>query len=194
MARFILSDPLQQYPFHLVDIEPSKVPPFFALSPILGFSACSGIETTVEAGGFTPMNSMWPVHHAEGAEVAPITLSRGTRWTAQDFDRWMTRTIKGTDRGRRNLMLIHFMALSPVGMSGAPTAPDTPAVDFLSSILPVDPSADIPRIPGRVFILHDCLPTSYRTGEWDASSGEIQIAELELQPHHVTEVSLGVAF
>lgn len=46
-------------------------------------------------------------------------------------------------------------------------------------------------VPARAFLLKDCIPTRYKTGsDFDASSGQISIAELELQPHYVEEISL----
>jgi len=49
-----------------------------------------------------------------------------------------------------------------------------------------------PRIPGRAWILHKCLPTRYKAGsDFDAMSGDVSIQELELQPHKITELSLG---
>ena len=48
-----------------------------------------------------------------------------------------------------------------------------------------------PRIPARAHVLHGCLPTRYKVGsDFDARSGEISIAELDIKPELVEEISL----
>jgi len=48
------------------------------------------------------------------------------------------------------------------------------------------------RIPARSWLLHNCLPVRYRAGsDFDASSGEISLMELEVQPEYIEEFSLG---
>jgi len=49
------------------------------------------------------------------------------------------------------------------------------------------------RIPGRAWLLHNCLPMRYKAGsDFDASSGQVSLQELEVQPEYVEEFSLGV--
>jgi len=49
------------------------------------------------------------------------------------------------------------------------------------------------RIPARAWLLHNCIPVRYRPGnDFDASSGQVSIQELEVQPEFVEEYSLGL--
>lgn len=49
------------------------------------------------------------------------------------------------------------------------------------------------RIPGRAWLLNNCLPVRYRAAsDFDASSGQISLQELEVQPEYIEEFSLGV--
>lgn len=48
------------------------------------------------------------------------------------------------------------------------------------------------RLPARAWLLHGCLPTRYKAGsDFDATSGDVSIMELEIQPESFTEISLG---
>jgi hypothetical protein len=46
------------------------------------------------------------------------------------------------------------------------------------------------RVPGRAFALFDCLPVKYTAGEMDASSSEVSVQELTVQPEFWTELSM----
>ena len=49
------------------------------------------------------------------------------------------------------------------------------------------------RIPARAWLLHNCVPVRYRAGnDFDASSGEVSLMELEVQPEYIEEFSLGI--
>lgn len=50
------------------------------------------------------------------------------------------------------------------------------------------------RVPARAWVLRDCIPVRYRAGsDFDASSGQVSIQELEVQPEYIEEFSLGGA-
>lgn len=47
------------------------------------------------------------------------------------------------------------------------------------------------KVPARAFLLHKCIPVRYKTGsDFDASSSEISIQELDLDVERVEEISL----
>jgi hypothetical protein len=49
------------------------------------------------------------------------------------------------------------------------------------------------RIPARSWLLHNCLPVRYRSGnDFDATSGAVSLMELEVQPEYIEEFSLGI--
>ena len=182
MARPRISDRLQSYPFWLVDIEPNLYYPFFVLNPLLGFSAISAPEVSIELNSYRPLNSPYQRHFFQGASVGPITLTRGAVFTAEDFFRWPKRFMEGIDQSRRNLLLIHFMGAGVDGIGTLDIGPVSIGTPFSETI----------RVPGRVWILWDCVPTRYSAGAVDAKSGEVVQVELEVQPQMITEAALGV--
>lgn len=47
------------------------------------------------------------------------------------------------------------------------------------------------KVPARAFMLKNCIPTRYKTGsDFDASSGQVSIQELDIQPEIVEEIAL----
>jgi phage tail-like protein len=49
------------------------------------------------------------------------------------------------------------------------------------------------RIPARAWLLHNCLPTRYKAGsDFDAGAAAVSLQELEVQPEHIEEFSLGI--
>lgn len=48
------------------------------------------------------------------------------------------------------------------------------------------------RVPARAWILYGCIPTRYKPSEdFDASSGGLSVAEIDIEPEEWEEVSLG---
>ena len=175
MARSRVLDNLQSHRFFAIDVKPSGAPPFLAFLPIFGFQSISGIGVQVETEQFRPINSMYPRHFASGATVNPVTFTRGATIFDTDFYRWIERTINGSDQWRRNILVVQ---LTGFGVSLPP----------LPFPLPVEALA---QVPGRAWLLWDCIPTSYDVGDMDAQSGEVSINTLEIQPRFITEVALG---
>ena len=187
MARHRLEDYLQTYTFWLIDTSPSTVAPFFVLgSPLLGFSAISTPEITVTTREIPQLNSLWKHHTIESADVSPITLSRGSKFYDATFYQWIKRSVDGLDVPQRNLLLIHFH-----GQGFTETA------DYSGGSVPglwPDIFEGGVRIPGRAWMLWDCIPTRYKAGQdFDATSGEVSILELEVKPVFVEEYSVGGA-
>jgi hypothetical protein len=51
------------------------------------------------------------------------------------------------------------------------------------------------RTVARAWLLWDCKPTRYRpTQDFDATAGDVSIAELEVQPVAVTEITVRLLF
>jgi len=49
------------------------------------------------------------------------------------------------------------------------------------------------RLPGRAWLLHDCLPLRYKSAsDFDANSGQVSMQEIEVQPEYIEEYSLGI--
>lgn len=48
------------------------------------------------------------------------------------------------------------------------------------------------KVPARAFLLKNCVPTRYKSGsDFDATSGQVSIQELDIQPELIEEISLG---
>ncbi len=110
---------------------------------------------------------------------------------------------------RRNLLLMHFTGMSVPGLiksignasgamnkikggkmmaTGGVVNAAGSAIDFATNGL-ID--LGITSIPGKIYILFDCLPTRYKVGsDFDASSGEISLEELDIVYHRFEEMSL----
>lgn len=114
---------------------------------------------------------------------------------------------------RRNLLLIHFFARYPglaaaaaatgvLGGSGALTGVGGPTTvgigasataGVLSASVGINfgPFEFAPRIPAKAWLLHDCVLTRFKSGsDFDASSGDVSIAEIDIQPEMIEEISL----
>lgn len=184
MPRKRVDDFLQDYPFYLADVSVSARPPFFVLGSVLslGFNTCSSPEITLETEEIAQYHSSYKVPYYTKAAVSPITLTRGTSAFDSTMYRWAKRSMSGQDRVHRHLMLIHFMSLSYTAPTSADPSPSS-AFDVTS--------VGMIRPMGKAFLLWHCIPTRYKAGtDFDATSGNVSITELEIQPQYFSEVSL----
>ena len=171
-----VGDRLQSYAFHLVDISPSARAPFWTLHQLngAGFTTCSAPSYTVETEAIGQINSRHKMHYAKSLECGSITLTRGVSAYDSSMYRWLMRSSMGEDYTHRNLVLIHFMGFSP----------------YDQAVLNNNVYGMV-RLFGKAYVLYNCLVTSYNAGsDFDATSGEVSIAELEIQPEYFSEVSL----
>jgi hypothetical protein len=115
---------------------------------------------------------------------------------------------------RRSLVMVHFLSRLPISptLDNAARARGRVVAEGIQDIAQsaVDPGVlnalkagagvlgtflgpfDIAgRLPGRAWLLSGCLPLRYKSGtDFDASSSGISIAELDIQPEGLDEVSL----
>lgn len=195
MARSRFLDHLQSHAFHLADVTPSLAPPFYTLgmgAPV-SFSSCSMPEISLEIESFRQISSMYQTHVVSAATVAPISLSRGVLSIDSTLYRWINRSIMGSDRVHRDLCLLHASSLAPLHNLGEDYKQGDGVTPANGSVkLGADAGAyGMFRALGKGFILHNCIPTRYKAGtDLDATSGEVSVAELEVQPEYVTEFSL----
>jgi len=60
-----------------------------------------------------------------------------------------------------------------------------------AALVKLGPAEVAPRLPGKAWRLYGCLPSRYKVGgDFDASSGAISIAELEVAYEYFDEISL----
>ena len=170
-----LFDLLQDHRFWLFDVVPSGMYPFTVLGPpVMGFSSITMPEVTLELEAVKQVNSVFPRRAYSGGDVSTVTLQRGVRAWDDSFWEWMHRAIKGSDMVNRHLLLLQY-----TGFGGDP------------GDLPVDAWEGAALAPGKAWLLMDCLPVRYKGGsDLDARSGQVSIAELEVQPWAVAEMSL----
>jgi hypothetical protein len=129
----------------------------------------------------------------ERAEVTPITLEQGVSLFNSDFYDWIRKAVEGYVPAK-NLLLVQF---SNINVGGAGIGKK---LGGISSSLPgaslggafgVFP--DGVRLPARAWMLSRCRPTMFKPGtDFDATSGEISLASLEIQPEEVDEFSFGI--
>ena len=127
MARSAITDYLQNYAFWLMDIapiEPLAVPLF---TPLLGFSAITAPEISVDITTITEANWFFKRKIIKGGDVSNMTLLRASKWFDNDFYRWIMAALSGDTGGhgaahalalggatpRRDLLLMHFMSHNP---------------------------------------------------------------------------------
>jgi phage tail-like protein len=187
MTRPRILDFMQNYRFWLFDIVPSAAPPFFVLgTPVLGFQTISAPEYTAEVDEIKQCNSMFKRHAYSGGGVSPITLTRGVRGFDDTFWDWMYRAIRGIDETQRHLLLLHYTNINYVKSIAAVSSKISLDADFKNTPLEI-----ASFVPGKAWILWNCIPTRYRAGSgFDGSSSDVSIAELEVQPDAFLEMAL----
>lgn len=192
MARSRIVDFMQSHRFWLFDVVPSAAPPFYVLgSPFFGFQSITAPEYTAEVEEIKQVNSMFKKYTYTGGSVSPITLIRGIRGFDNTMWDWMYRAITGLEVTNRHLLLLHFTSINlqhdpivSVGSTGS--APEFANIDGIE--LPIEAGM---FLPGQAFLLWDCIPTRYKgASDFDANSGEVSLAELEIQPSAITNFTL----
>lgn len=178
-----LSDFLPTHRFYVLDVS-FTIPTVFNIS--YGFSHCSAPEITVDTKQVKEGNYEFHRFIPVGANVSPISLQQGVRIFNSDFYDWVISCIEAKKTFRRNLLLIQFTDVAAIGGNGSGSIDS-----LIGSFLPL---GDIlARIPGRAWMLRDCIPVSYKAGtDMDALSAQVSIAELSIQPTEVEEFSLGI--
>jgi hypothetical protein len=179
-------DLLQTHRFWLLDLIPSTTFPFFVLgSPMYGFASITAPEITLQTREIKQLNSMWTTVAYEGGGCGPISLTRGARMNDDTLYDWVKRAMRGSDMVQRTLLLIHYTGVNAFQEAGGYN------LDLPAHLETWDGAS---FVPGRVWVLWDCLPTRYKAGsDFDAHSADVSMMELDLQPHAVEEIVLGAS-
>lgn len=176
LGRNRLADLLQSYSFWVFDATGpiGGTTLFSVFDPVLGFVSASAPELSIETQSIQAGNFEFPYFYVKSAKAASITLTRGVRWYDSDFYVWMLNAIRGRHPMRRNLVLVQFMGLKTSNGLGT-------EIGQLSLV---------ERIPARAWYLHQCIPVRYKAGsDFDAKSADVSIAELEIQPETIDELT-----
>lgn len=191
--------------------------PYWALNPAMGFASVSMPSFAARTENVKSGTDLYQHTVVTGHEIDRITATRGASWWSADMCRWFQRAQHGFGAPRRDLALIHFtssglgdgaggydeaaisLGLGLGGLAASTAALGVADPRMLGAIAGYWAAAGlaaafgptIVRIPGRVWILGDCIPTRYKPGsDFDAKSGDVSIAELEFAPSYVNELSL----
>lgn len=159
----------------------------------MGFSGCTAPGVTLETHEIPQLNTVWKHHHYSGATVDPITLSRGVRADDDSMWDWVEKAIHGQDVPYRDLMLVHsteakasFTDRAVVGLAAGLVNP----IAGVAALHTPD-SYEARLIPGRLWILWETIPIAYKSGtDFDATSAEVSIMELTIQPRAINEFAL----
>lgn len=155
-----------------------------------GFRSISAPELTLETAEIKEGN--WPFKRKliTGAAVNTLTLSKGVTFFDSDFWRWASRASVGAktfglDIGmlglksgfRKDLFLIQFLR-------GVPNA-----MKFFLPFGGWDRGLNV--FPAKIWMLENTIPTRYKVGtDFDGSTGEISIAEIELSMENFDEIAI----
>lgn len=211
MARSRATDLLQSHRFWLVEISSSERLPKFAIGSLAyGFQSVSLPSLTAEVQSFSQINDYYSTNYYTNFSVDTISLARGVRAFDSSFYRWMIRSLRGEDRVQRDFLLLHFYSNVGLDTTSGDTAAITAAAAVAggfaggfagnASVIAAGASVaagvglgnlEMINMVGKAYLLYGCIPTRYKAGtDLDATSGEVSIAELDMQPHHFTEISL----
>jgi phage tail-like protein len=192
MPRARIEDHFQAHNFHLLDISPSLAIPPFVFNLFASFSAITAPEISLETQEVPEGNFYFKRHVISGGSVGNITLQRGVSFYDSEFWGWISSTIKGETPKvfppvlggkRRNLLLIQYMGYQ-VGRGGVAAAGDV-----LTTLLSGFPGSH--KIPGKAWMLLQCLPIRYKVAsDFDATSHEVSIMELEISVERVEEFAI----
>lgn len=183
MVRPRVADHLQQHRFWLFDASPPTRAGWEnarVLNPLAGFRTISLGGVQLETEPISQVNAMFPHHQTISATVDPVTLTRGVAFADDSFWAWFKLAMDGGPAEvRRDLLLLAYTGVrAEVGVDIPNLGP--PAFAFGSLTL-----------PGKAWMLWQCIPTAYRPADqFDATSGEVLIAELEVQPEYLEELTV----
>lgn len=178
-----LTDVLTNYNFHLMEV--AIGPRGAVLSLAYGFKSITAPELSLTVKEIKPLHKETPLKIVDGGAWSEITLSRGVKIGDGDFYYWINNTMIGTMPFRRTFLLIQY---SDIGL--ARPSPTTAPYLRIGGFQPV--TELVSRAPARGWLLKECVPINYKAGtDFDATSGELSIMELQLVPNSVEEFSFG---
>jgi len=193
MARSRLTDYMQVNRFHLLDTSWSGGP---ILLPVFGFRSVTLPQWNLTYKEIKEGNYEFKRYGAvQNAEVTPMVLEQGVSLLNSDFYQWIKDATLG-QKEPRNLLLIQFTGIN-VSAGGVIEGVGSALANATSNV----PGAtgggflfeDGIRIPGRAWYLKNCRPFSYKPGsDFDATSGEVSLATLEIGLEEFEEFSLGL--
>ena len=187
MARSILLDHMRSHCFWLFDVSPSASVNVTTLgTPFMGFQSITAPELTANVQNVNQLGRNFSVPYYTGYEVGTITLTRGVRFFDSTFMTWFITSMSGMDRPNRDFILVHMLFNTNLDSVSKNPHVDNPmgSLNFLGDV-------ETLRTAGKGYLLKDCVPVRYKAGtDFDGSSSEVSVAEIDMQPKFMLEVSL----
>jgi hypothetical protein len=106
MARPFILEPLQVFPFWLLDVGPEEQLGLPLLTPLYGFSTISSPEIVADSMDVAEGNWYFSRKVLKRFNISNITMTRGVTWFDSDFWKWM---IAGTTGSMKDLSSIPFL-------------------------------------------------------------------------------------
>jgi len=167
---FIIEEFVQTHRFYVADVtgdeqsvfewEENSTPKTLAA----GFSGCTAPRFEIESKEIKEGTWEFPRVFCKGANAQSITLSKGLVRAETGFYLWILNAMRGK-LTRRTIEIVSY------GRGGSLQS---------SKRLWLQPN-QLRDVSVCVWTLYNCYPLGYRTGQdWDADSGKIQIAELDM--------------
>lgn len=190
MARPVISDYLQAFPFWIMDVTfagfGGGLPVF---NPLLGFASVTSPDINIETYTIREGIGYFDKHVVQRATIAPITARRGVLFIDSDFYLWTISALSGglhmsmgAVTPRKNLILVHYFSRVSAGTG------DT--YFTTGNIGPFGPLEFANRIPARAWSLMGCVPTNWKAGnDFEATDGSVSVAEVTFQCEDIHEIS-----
>jgi phage tail-like protein len=167
---FIIEEFVQTHRFYVADVtgdeqsvfewEENSTPKTLAA----GFSGCTAPRFEIASKEIKEGTWEFPRVFCKGANAQSITLSKGLVRAETGFYLWLLNAMRGK-LTRRTIEIVSY------GRGGSLQS---------SKRLWLQPN-QLRDVSVCVWTLYNCYPLGYRTGQdWDADSGKIQIAELDM--------------
>lgn len=176
-------DKLTNYRFHLMDVS-FTTPVILNLS--YGFKSITAPGINLEMKEIVQGNQEYKRSVMLKATAEDITLEKGVSIFNSDFYDWVVQVVRGTPDQRRNLLLIQF---SDTSMANGRVNLNLGA----GPISVINFNDLVGRVPGRAWMLKDCLPVAYKAGsDFDALGNEISLESLTIRPYYFEELNFGI--
>lgn len=198
MARNNAEDHLQNFRFQLLDVDLGLTIPPFVFQPLGSFASITAPEFTIETDEYAEGNYWFKRHLITGGSISNITLVRGSMFWDSEFWNWMSETMKGSIGGllpprlgghRRNLLLMQMANIDLNNMD--PYGVEIGSLRLIADILTGFGAVERAGIPAKAWMLFGCMPVRYKVaGDFDATSGEVSMMELELSVDRAEEFGI----
>jgi hypothetical protein len=164
VARTNLTDYLQVYPFWLMDVAPIEPLALPIFTPLLGFSAITSPEMTLETVDIAEANWFFSRKVVKSANASAVTLSRAASWYDSDFYKWTMAALTGDTGGSSEGGLLGSALSSSVAIGGATPRRDLLLIQFLSRSPLPSPAIEIASVAGTLGIQGAATAITSATG------------------------------